>query len=228
MLLIIIELQIKSNMKLMIQFCTLIFFVLLYIYNMEVNVMDNSTLDGILFYSIDGKLIDNLSLNNNVLDNKKEIKTSKEFNIALKKVTQKDINFLQNKVINIIKNIKKNLAMNNTFIQNEIDDDIKNIDNIINDVEGLISKLIIDKNSIKIGIFSSNKKAKKQEAKNLEKSINYLSKSLNDIISIKNEYNKLIDRTKSIDELQIDDKEEEKQKEDPLERTINFYMKRQS
>ena len=41
--------------------------------------MDNSTLDGILFYSIDGKLIDNLSLNNNVLDNKKEIKTSKEF-----------------------------------------------------------------------------------------------------------------------------------------------------
>ena len=69
--------------------------------------MDNSTLDGILFYSIDGKLIDNLSLNNNVLDNKKEIKTSKEFNIALKKVTQKDINFLQNKVINIIKNIKK-------------------------------------------------------------------------------------------------------------------------
>ena len=190
--------------------------------------MDNSTLDGILFYSIDGKLIDNLSLNNNVLDNKKEIKTSKEFNIALKKVTQKDINFLQNKVINIIKNIKKNLAMNNTFIQNEIDDDIKNIDNIINDVEGLISKLIIDKNSIKIGIFSSNKKAKKQEAKNLEKSINYLSKSLNDIISIKNEYNKLIDRTKSIDELQIDDKEEDKQKEDPLERTINFYMKRQS
>ena len=77
--------------------------------------MDNSTLDGILFYSIDGKLIDNLSLNNNVLDNKKEIKTSKEFNIALKKVPQKDINFLQNKVINIIKNIKKNLAMNNTF-----------------------------------------------------------------------------------------------------------------
>ena len=118
--------------------------------------------------------------------------------------------------------------MNNTLIDNEIDDDIKNIDNIINDVEGLISKLIIDKNSIKIGIFSSNKKAKKQEAKNLEKSINYLSKSLNDIISIKNEYNKLIDRTKSIDELQIDDKEEEKQKEDPLERTINFYMKRQS
>lgn len=190
--------------------------------------MDNSTLDGILFYSIDGKLIDNLSLNNNVLDNKKEIKTSKEFNIALKKVTQKDINFLQNKVINIIKNIKKNLAMNNTLIDNEIDDDIKNIDNIINDVEGLISKLIIDKNSIKIGIFSSNKKAKKQEAKNLEKSINYLSKSLNDIISIKNEYNKLIDRTKSLDELQVYDKEEEKQKEDPLERTINFYMKRQS
>ena len=102
--------------------------------------MDNSTLDGILFYSIDGKLIDNLSLNNNVLDNKKEIKTSKEFNIALKKVTQKDINFLQNKVINIIKNIKKNLAMNNTFIQNEIDDDIKNKDNIINDIKGLNSK----------------------------------------------------------------------------------------
>ncbi len=184
---------------------------------------------GILFYTIDGKLITNLASDNNLLDEKKEIKTSKEFNKALRKVTQKDIDLLQRKITNIIKEIKKMLAMNNILIEQEIEKDINKIDNIINDLEELTSKLIIDKSSIKVGVFSSNKKDKKKKIKNLEKSIETLSEYQKNIISIKNEYNKLVNRSNNIDELQIYDiKKKEKKKEDPLERTINFYMNRKS
>lgn len=202
------------------------FFLCYYINNMEVEVMDSK---GILFYTIDGKLITNLASDNNLLDEKKEIKTSKEFNKALRKVTQKDIDLLQRKITNIIKEIKKMLAMNNILIEQEIEKDINKIDNIINDLEELTSKLIIDKSSIKVGVFSSNKKDKKKKIKNLEKSIETLSEYQKNIISIKNEYNKLVNRSNNIDELQIYDiKKKEKKKEDPLERTINFYMNRKS
>lgn len=187
--------------------------------------MDGKVMDKITFYSIDGKLINNLSSNKKeVLDSNKEIKTSKRFNTALKRVTQKDINYLKNKVIDIVKKMKKTLATNSVFMEDEIDDKIENIDEIISKTEEVISKLIIDKNNIKLGIFSTNKKAKKLKVMNLDRSINYLSKSLNDIISIKNEYNKLIDRSKNISELPVYPQEEEKKTEDPLERTINFYM----
>ncbi len=189
--------------------------------------MDDSYVNDskIKFYSIDGKLIDDFRLEKKPLDDQKEIKTSKEFNSALKAVTQKDINVLKNKLIDTVKDIKKNLAMNNTFISDDINDDIENIDKTITDVEALISDLIIKKSSIKIGIFSSNKKEKKAKIRGLEASINYLSKAQNDIIFLKNEYNKLIDRSNSISGLQTDEKDNKEEfKEDPLERTINFYM----
>lgn len=189
--------------------------------------MDDSYVNDskIKFYSIDGKLIDDFRLEKKPLDDQKEIKTSKEFNSALKAVTQKDINVLKNKLVDTVKDIKKNLAMNNTFISDDINDDIENIDKTITDVEALISDLIIKKSSIKIGIFSSNKKEKKAKIRGLEASINYLSKAQNDIIFLKNEYNKLIDRSNSISGLQTDEKENKEEfKEDPLERTINFYM----
>ena len=189
--------------------------------------MDDSYVNDskIKFYSIDGKLIDDFRLEKKPLDDQKEIKTSKEFNSALKAVTQKDINVLKNKLVDTVKDIKKNLAMNNTFISDDINDDIENIDKTITDVEALISDLIIKKSSIKIGIFSSNKKEKKAKIRGLEASINYLSKAQNDIIFLKNEYNKLIDRSNSISGLQTDEKDNKEEfKEDPLERTINFYM----
>ena len=80
--------------------------------------MDDSYVNDskIKFYSIDGKLIDDFRLEKKPLDDQKEIKTSKEFNSALKAVTQKDINVLKNKLVDTVKDIKKNLAMKEELI----------------------------------------------------------------------------------------------------------------
>jgi len=187
----------------------------------------NSTEPKIVFYNLDGKKIDIYNIEKGEkLDTSKQVKVSKNFNRALKQVIEKDINFLSNKVKNIVKDISKKLAMNGTILDVKLSSDVESIDTIINDVETLISDLIIKKDSIKVGLFSSNKKDKKDKIKKLENSINYLSKVQNDIISIKNEYNKLVQRNLNLEGLEFE-KEEEKQVEcysDPLERTINFYM----
>lgn len=187
----------------------------------------NNTEPKIVFYNLDGKKIDIYNIEKGEkLDTSKQVKVSKNFNKALKQVITKDINFLSNKVKNIVKDISKRLAMNGTILDVKLSSDVENIDTIINDVETLISDLIIKKDSIKVGLFSSNKKDKKDKIKKLENSINYLSKVQNDIISIKNEYTKLVQRNVDLEGLEFE-KEEEKQIDcdsDPLERTINFYM----
>ncbi len=187
----------------------------------------NSVEPKIVFYNLDGKKIDIYNIEKGgKLDTSKQVKVSKNFNKALKQVITKDINFLSNKVKNIVKDISKRLAMNGTILDVKLSSDVENIDTTINDVETLISDLIIKKDSIKVGLFSSNKKDKKDKIKKLENSINYLSKVQNDIISIKNEYTKLVQRNVDLEGLEFE-KEEEKQIDcdsDPLERTINFYM----
>lgn len=167
------------------------------------------------FYSIDGKKIT------------KEENPS-EFDKALKKVIRKDINRLSNKLSNITKEIIKESAIAGYVIEDGLDDDIKNIDSLIIKVESVVSDLIVKKGSIKIGLFTSNKKGKKDEIKLLEEKINYISRCQNDIIAIKNEYNKLL-KNKDLKGLNLEEKEveTEEKEEDPLERTINFYMAKQ-
>lgn len=180
----------------------------------------------IKFYSLDGKTVDVFSVKkNDIIDFDKDIKTNKNFNDALKKVLKKDMKLLANKVINIVNEITKKLAINGTILNDKLESDISKIDLIISDLENIISNLIIEKNSIKIRFFSSNKKEKKEKIKKLENSIEYISKSLNDIISIKDEYNKLDKRNKDLEDLVFEDvKNDEEDETDPLERTINFYM----
>ena len=180
----------------------------------------------IKFYSLDGKTVDVFNVKkNDIIDFDKDIKTNKNFNDALKKVLKKDMKLLANKVINIVNEITKKLAINGTILNDKLESDISKIDLIISDLENIISNLIIEKNSIKIRFFSSNKKEKKEKIKKLENSIEYISKSLNDIISIKDEYNKLDKRNKDLEELVFEDvKNDEEDETDPLERTINFYM----
>lgn len=180
----------------------------------------------IKFYSLDGKTVDVFSVKkNDIMDFDKDIKTNKNFNDALKKVLKKDMKLLSNKVINIVNEITKKLAINGTILNDKLEKDINKIDLIISDLENLISNLIIEKNSIKIRFFSSNKKEKKEKIKKLENSIEHVSKSLNDIISIKDEYNKLCKRNKDLENLVFEDvKNDEEDEIDPLERTINFYM----
>ncbi len=180
----------------------------------------------IKFYSLDGKTVDVFNVKkNDIIDFDKDIKTNKNFNDALKKVLKKDMKLLANKVINIVNEITKKLAINGTILNDKLESDISKIDLIISDLENIISNLIIEKNSIKIRFFSSNKKEKKEKIKKLENSIEYISKSLNDIISIKDEYNKLDKRNKDLEDLVFEDvKNDEEDETDPLERTINFYM----
>lgn len=180
----------------------------------------------IKFYSLDGKTVDVFNVKkNDIIDFDKDIKTNKNFNDALKKVLKKDMKLLANKVINIVNEITKKLAINGTILNDKLESDISKIDLIISDLENKISNLIIEKNSIKIRFFSSNKKEKKEKIKKLENSIEYISKSLNDIISIKDEYNKLDKRNKDLEDLVFEDvKNDEEDETDPLERTINFYM----
>lgn len=184
--------------------------------------MDNNE-SKIRFYSMDGNVLDSLEFDyDDELDKEKEITTSQSYNRALKSVIEKDINLLSNKFSKIIKDIIKNIALNGAFIENKIDDKIENIESSINDIESLISNLIIEKDSIKIGVFSSNKKGKKNKLKKLEESINFLLKCQSDIMAIKNEYVKLDQRNKNLGDCPAE--EDDSKEKNPLERTINFYI----
>lgn len=188
----------------------------------------NSNEPKIRFYSLDGNILDGLEFSyEDKLDIEKEVKTSDNFNRALKSVIEKDIVFLSNKFSNIIKDITKCLAMNGTILDVKISDEIESIESSINDIEALISNLIISKDSIKVGIFSSNKKEKKNKIKRLEDSINFLAKCQSDIITIKDEYLKLSQRNKNLGDISSED-DEEKDDVNPLERTINFYMAKEN
>lgn len=182
----------------------------------------------IRFYSMDGEAIDTFNISRaDIIDSKKEIKLTKDFSKALKSVIQKDIDRLSNKLNKTIKEINKHSIICEEKLEDNLDVKIENLDNIINAVEELLSKLIIKKSKIKIWIFSTHKKEKKAKIKTIESTIDYISKSQNNIISIKNEYNKLITRNKNISNIDFEEdfsKANKNEKEDPLERTINFYM----
>lgn len=181
----------------------------------------------IKFYSLGSEKIDFSKIDNKeFLDSSKPVVVSEGFNKALKNVIDKDIEFLSNKIKKIIKEINK-LLITNDLSQHEINADIKIIDDIVNEVESIISKAIIEKENIKLGLFSTNKKEKKQRYKNIEDCISILSKYQTELISIKNEYNKLNQRKDVLKDSIFDEKKDELVKEDPLERTINFYLNKQ-
>ena len=140
----------------------------------------------IKFYSLGSEKIDFSKIDNKeFLDSSKPVVVSEGFNKALKNVIDKDIEFLSNKIKKIIKEINKLLIANN-LSEDEINADIKRIDDIVNEVESIISKAIIEKENIKLGLFSTNKKEKKQRYKNIEDCISILSKYQTELISIKN------------------------------------------
>lgn len=185
----------------------------------------NDTKPKIKFYSMGSQKIDFSKILNGVnLDASKPVTISSGFNNALRSVIDKDIDFLSDKVKKIINDIKKLLVVNN--INYEINGTISEMDTLINEVETTISKVIIEKENIKVGLFSTRKKEKKEKCKKLEECVNMLSKYQTELISIKDEYNKLLKR-KSVLQDALPAEENDAEPEDPLERTINFYMKKQ-
>lgn len=186
----------------------------------------NDTKPKIKFYSLGSQKIDFSKIANDInLDSSKPITVSSDFNNALRSVIDKDIDFLSDKVKKIIKEIKKSLVIND--IDFDINDSINQIDSIINEIETTISKVIIEKENIKVGLFSTKKKEKKAKYKKLEECVESLSKYQSELISIKDEYNKLLKRKNILGDDNISQEENNIASEDPLERTINFYMKKQ-
>lgn len=157
------------------------------------------------------------------LDASKPIEVSKDYNKALKNVIEKDIMFLSRKVREITKEIKKILLSNN--INMDLDDDIENIENLISKMDIIISDVVVSKGSYKVGLFSTKKKEKKQKTTELDKYLDKLTKYQTEIIAIKNEYDKLKNKREVLKEFQTEENKEDK--EDPLERTINFYLNKQ-
>ena len=186
----------------------------------------NTAESEIKFYSLGCKRLDlsKIGLKGEKIDLSKPVKTSKKFNEALNAVTKKDINVLNKKAKNIQSEITKRLATAGTILKEKLDFEIKDIEPLINKVDEITSTLIITKGNGRVGLFSSNKKMKKNNLKKMDECIEYLSKCQKELISMKNEYNKLMSRNTFIEGVLINDGTEEETKEDPMERTINFYM----
>lgn len=186
----------------------------------------DSTESKIKFYSLGSEKLDLSKLVNNEIDLSKPVKPSKEFNEALSIVTKKDINALNKKVRSIQKEITNRLVSNDYKFDGTLEFEIKDIDKLLNRVEEILNNLISTKNKNKVRLFSTNKKNKKSNLKKIEDSIEYLLKCKKELISMKNEYNKLMTRSIFSESILINDNKKDTQieKEDPIERTINFYM----
>lgn len=168
----------------------------------------------------------NKTIINNIADSKKEEEIyDKTVKIGLKSIINKDIESLDSKVKSINKRIMKELKINDFVSMEKLDNEIEKIDDIINSVEIIISNVIIEKDKIKVGIFSTNKKIKREKIASLSILKDSLIKSQTELIAIKDEYNKLIKRKKKVKEESYINKVNI---EDPLERTVNFYMKKEN
>lgn len=192
----------------------------------------NTAESEIKFYSLGSKRLDlsKIGLKSEEIDLSKPVRTSKKFNEALNAVTRKDINVLNKKAKSIQSEITKRLAVAGTILKEKLDFEIKDIESLISRVDEITSNLIITKGNGRVGLFSSNKKLKKDNLKKMDECIEYLSKCQKELISMKNEYNKLMSRSTLIEDVLINDSnslsadEEDTTEEDPMERTINFYM----
>ena len=168
----------------------------------------------------------NKTIINNIADSKKEEEMyDKTVKIGLKSIINKDIESLDSKVKSINKRIMKELKINDFVSMEKLDNEIEKIDDIINSVEIIISNVIIEKDKIKVGILSTNKKIKREKIASLSILKDSLVKSQTELIAIKDEYNKLIKRKKKVKEESYINKVNI---EDPLERTVNFYMKKEN
>lgn len=176
----------------------------------------------IKFYTLGSEKID---FKNAQLDASKPVLLSNKYNIALQSVIDKDISSLVDKLDSLKEKIRKLLVIHN--ITKELENNtVENIEKILTDLTEIIDIVKHEKEQIKLGLFASNKKEKKEKIKSLDKCLSVLLKYQAEIISIKNEYNKLMQRRGILRNIVEQEKAEENKKYDPLERTINFYMKK--
>ena len=180
----------------------------------------------IKFYNLGSEKIDFSKIQNFLnSDISKPVVVSKGFNKALKSVIDKDIDFLSISLKKIINKVNELLDSNLLEPVFNFEPNLENISLVKETLKGYITKLIESKKKNKIRIFTGNKKIKKENLKKLENCINILKNYEIELISIANEYNKLVERKNKLGFIENDVDENKKDDyEDPLERTINFYM----
>lgn len=149
------------------------------------------------------------------------------FSEALKNIVDKDINLLNKKLDTINVEVAKILALTGTLKEEKLEYDVTKIDDFISYLETKIGDIIIEKGSIKIGLFTTNKKFKRERIQTLESSIETLHKYQDDLLMIKKEYEKIVQRKDNVDGIEFETKEDDKTVQNPLERTVNFYIKKQ-
>lgn len=136
---------------------------------------------------------------NNVHERKKEDEIySKTFTYGMKNILDKDIIDLSNKVEIINRRIINILSVNSISTNYEFDFNIKNIDAVLNTTSKIIDDISKQKNSIKIGIFTSKKQEKRKTVENLNSIIESITKSKNDLIALKDEYEKICKRKEKL------------------------------
>ena len=179
----------------------------------------------IKFYSLGSEKIDFTKIQNFLnLDTSKPVVVSKGFNKALKSVIDKDIDFLTSSLGKLINKINDLLDYNCLELEFDYEPDLKLISLINQNLKEYIEKLIESKKKNKIGIFSGNKKRKREDLRKVEECIKLLNNYQNELISINNEYNKLIERKNKLEFIENECDDNKNEYDDPLERTINFYM----
>ena len=145
-----------------------------------------------------------------------------EYNSALNNVIEKDIIRLARRLNDMIKTLQEQMNKENIFYNKTISSDINNIEDIIEDIKNIKKILIKEKRKSKPKILSFNRKKKKQKYNNILELLSCVERYQNNIISIKEEYNKLNSKL----DISYKRKEEIKTEDDSdmLERTISFYM----
>lgn len=180
-------------------------------------------MDKIKFYSLGSEKLDLFNIKKELeIDTSKVILAAPGFNNAMQKVIKKDIKSLNTKLEKLIKEINEislkkefNIKINPCF-------DMDNVSEIIEIVEKEIKSLIIENKKNKTGVLSLNKSKKKLRKESIDELIEYLTKCSATLVTMESEYKKLILRKSKFTPEEKNSVIEEK--EDPLERTINFYI----
>ena len=131
--------------------------------------------EGLLFYSLGTQKIDFSKIQNYFnIDTSKPVIASKGFNQALRNVIDKDIDFLVKSSKNILVKVNNLLEKNCGELKLNINNE--NITSAKNDVMKIIDEISDYKQKNKIGIFTSDKKSKKEKLKRMDECVVSLKK----------------------------------------------------
>lgn len=181
--------------------------------------------EGLRFYSLGSQKIDFSKIQNFFnINTSKPIIASKGFNKALNNVIDRDIDFLNISLKKIINKVNKLLHSNCEELILELDYNDSDITFVKNKLVEVINQINEYKIKNKVRFLASDKKSKREKQKKLEECISHLNDYQKELISIETEYNKLVQRKSKISFEESETEDNKLEYEDPLERTINFYM----